>query len=63
MRGMQPKESARTAFLTRQLLDAASPSNVPWLNPQIVERTLDEHGANLARGLENLWEDGSAPPR
>jgi polyhydroxyalkanoate synthase len=57
VRGMQPKDSARTAFLARQLLDAASPSNVPWLNPQIVERTLDEHGANLARGLKNLWED------
>ena len=57
VRGMQPKDSARVAFMARQLLDAASPSNVPWLNPQIVERTLAERGANLARGFENLLED------
>ncbi len=60
VRGMQPKDAARVAFMARQLLDAVSPSNVPWLNPLIVERTLDERGANLARGCDNLWEDLAA---
>ena len=57
VRGMQAKDAARTAFMARQLLDAVSPSNVPWLNPQIVERTLAERGANLARGFDNFLED------
>ena len=41
----------------RQALDAASPSNVPWLNPVIIEHTLREGGANLWRGLLNLQQD------
>ncbi|HET9618372.1 MAG TPA: poly-beta-hydroxybutyrate polymerase N-terminal domain-containing protein, partial [Pseudolabrys sp.] len=57
VRGMQGKSAARAAFMAHQLLDAASPSNVPWLNPQIVERTLAERGANLARGFDNFTTD------
>jgi len=57
VRGMQGKSAARAAFMAHQLLDAASPSNVPWLNPQIVERTMTERGANLARGFENFMAD------
>ncbi|MGN6574036.1 MAG: PHA/PHB synthase family protein [Pseudolabrys sp.] len=57
VRGMQAKDAARAAFMTRELLDAASPSNVPWLNPQIVERTIAERGANLARGYDNFVSD------
>ena len=34
-----------------------SPSNLPWLNPVIIERTLKEGGANLVRGATNLQED------
>jgi len=57
VRGMQAKDAARAAFMVRQLLDAVSPSNAPWLNPTIVERTLAEGGANLARGFDNLMQD------
>ena len=57
VRGMTPKNAARVSFMTRQLLDVLSPSNVPWLNPVIIERTLEESGANLARGATNLQED------
>jgi polyhydroxyalkanoate synthase len=59
VRGMTPKNAARISFITRQLLDVWSPSNVPWLNPVIMERTLKESGANLARGATNLQEDFS----
>ena len=57
VRGMTPKNAARISFITRQLLDVWSPSNVPWLNPVIMERTLEESGANLARGAHNFQED------
>ncbi len=57
VRGMSPKDSARVAFMARQALDVVSPSNVPWLNPAIVERTREESGANLIRGAANLAED------
>ena len=57
VRGMTPKNAARVDFLVRQWLDVFSPSNVPWLNPVIVKRTLEEGGANLARGMTNVFDD------
>jgi len=57
VRGMSPKDAARVAFMAHQALDAISPSNVPWLNPTIVERTREESGANLVRGAHNLIQD------
>jgi polyhydroxyalkanoate synthase len=57
LRGQNTKSAARVAFMARQLLDGISPSNVPWLNPTIVERTLKQSGENLVRGAHNLAED------
>jgi polyhydroxyalkanoate synthase subunit PhaC len=57
VRGMTPKNATRISFITRQLLDVWSPSNLPWLNPVIIDRTLKESGANLMRGATNLQED------
>ena len=57
VRGMTPKNAARVSFITRQWLDVWSPSNLPWLNPVIIDRTLKESGANLMRGATNLQED------
>ena len=57
VRGIQPKDAARTAFMAHQWLDAISPSNIPWLNPVIVRRTLEERGANLMRGWQYWLED------
>ena len=57
VRGMTPKNAARISFITRQLLDVWSPSNVPWANPVVIETTLTETGANLMRGAHNLQED------
>ena len=57
VRGMTPKNATRIAFITRQLLDVWSPSNVPWLNPVVIDATLNERGANLMRSADNLHED------
>ncbi len=57
VRGMTPKSAERVDFMARQLLDVWSPSNIPWLNPVIIDRTAKEQGANLMRGAKNLQED------
>jgi polyhydroxyalkanoate synthase len=57
VRGMSRKNAARVAFMARQALDVLSPSNVPCLNPTIIERTRKESGANLVRGAKNFAED------
>jgi len=57
VRGMVPKNADRVAFITRQLLDVWSPSNLPWLNPVIIDRTRHESSANLVRGATNFQED------
>lgn len=57
VRGMTPESAPRVAFMGRQALDSVSPSNIPWLNPVIIERTMQEGGANLWRGMLNLQQD------
>jgi polyhydroxyalkanoate synthase len=57
VRGMRHRNAERTAFMARQILDMLSPSNSPVLNPEILERTLNSAGANLAQGGRYLAED------
>ena len=50
----------------RQMVDMFSPSNVPWLNPEVIRATVETGGANFAAGFENLLADlqqatGGAP--
>ncbi len=57
VRGMHPTSAKRVRFMINQALNAAAPSNIPWLNPEVVEATMRENGANLVRGARNLAED------
>lgn len=57
VRGMTPKNAARVNFMAQQALEFLSPSNIPWLNPVIAERTVNEAGQNLVRGTHHLFED------
>ena len=45
-----PHDSNRVAFALRQLLDTVSPSNFPWLNPEVIRRTRETGGRNLVQG-------------
>ncbi len=54
---MKVRDAERVGFMIHQYLDAFSPSNVAWANPKVIERTINESGANLARGIRNLLED------
>ncbi|MCE3045297.1 alpha/beta hydrolase [Legionella sp. 16cNR16C] len=47
----------RVQFFTRQFLDALSPANFIATNPQLMAETIQSHGKNLLRGLQNLLTD------
>jgi polyhydroxyalkanoate synthase subunit PhaC len=51
------KEKLRLNFLADQALAAASPANYLPTNPQLIEHTRAEGGANLLRGTKHLLED------
>jgi len=57
IRGLSAQNERIVNFMTRQMLDVFSPSNVPWLNPEILEATMQQGGQNLARGFQNWLED------
>ncbi len=57
LRGMKARDVERVGFMVHQFLDALSPSNVPSMNPVVIERTLNEAGANLVRGMGYLFDD------
>jgi polyhydroxyalkanoate synthase len=55
--GLDEKEREQLRFATRAVLDAMSPANFPLMNPLVLERTLETHGENLAKGMERLARD------
>jgi polyhydroxyalkanoate synthase len=59
-RGVSASNQRILAFSVRQWLDVMSPSNVPWLNPEVIEATRATGGTNLAAGMRNLLRDLAA---
>lgn len=55
--GLDPKAAHKLSFYTRQLIDAASPSNFLLTNPAVIEKTLETGGQNLLKGFENFLSD------
>ncbi len=51
------RDQRKAAFLTRNAVEAMNPANFFALNPEVLETTNSEHGANLVRGLKMLLED------
>ena len=45
------------SFVARQILDAFSPSNNPFTNPEVIERARETGGANFIAGWKNWIED------
>jgi polyhydroxyalkanoate synthase subunit PhaC len=58
--GVNSRNERIVAFTVRQWLDLISPSNVPWLNPEVIEATRTTGGLNLLRGLDNFLHDQAA---
>jgi polyhydroxyalkanoate synthase len=57
MRGLRPDDAERTRFLARQTLDVLSPSNAPFLNPEIIAETASTAGRNLTEGAAHFAHD------
>ncbi len=55
--GVAKSHSDVVAFAARQVLDMYSPSNYPWLNPEVLHATVEQAGSNLVRGFCNFAED------
>jgi polyhydroxyalkanoate synthase len=57
VRGVAPHRQQVVSFAARQLLDMFSPSNYPWLNPDVLKVTMEQGGQNLVRGWQNACDD------
>ncbi len=55
--GLDERTAKKVDFYTRQFMDALSPSNFAMTNPEVLRATVDSHGENLLKGLQNLLED------
>jgi len=55
--GSSMHERKKVSFLMRQWIDAASPANYAWSNPEALKRAHQTQGASLAQGLKNLRAD------
>ncbi len=66
--GMTPKHVERVEFMASQMLDVLAPTNNPFTNPVILQRSLEEGGRNLWRGAQHMLDDlirevAGDPPR
>ncbi len=55
--GLPKDQREKLRFATRAITEAASPANIPFLNPVVIERTLETKGENLVTGMEHLLAD------
>jgi polyhydroxyalkanoate synthase len=60
--GISTQNERMVAFTLRQFLDLISPSNVPWLNPEVINATRASGGKNLIAGFENFMRDQKQGP-
>jgi polyhydroxyalkanoate synthase len=55
--GLDDKQRAQLRFATRGFVDAMSPTNFPFTNPEVIEKTLETRGENLLKGLQHMLAD------
>ncbi len=55
--GIDDATKRRAQFHADQFLSAMSPTNVPALNPEVYDETVNSNGQNFVRGLENFMAD------
>ena len=58
---LDPATRTRVDFYARQFLNAISPANFAFSNPEAIRRALDTGGVSLLSGLANMLADAAAP--
>jgi poly[(R)-3-hydroxyalkanoate] polymerase subunit PhaC len=54
---LEPQTKRKLLFFTRQFVDAMSPANYPWSNPEALKLAAETDGGSLAQGMRNLAAD------
>lgn len=57
VKGLDNHTAQKVNFFTRQFMDAISPSNFFFTNPEVMRETLVSNGRNLVNGLQNMLDD------
>lgn len=57
LKGLDEKQQHKIIFYLRQFLDAISPTNFLFTNPQVIHETIQSGGQNLVTGMEHLMRD------
>jgi polyhydroxyalkanoate synthase len=57
VRGVSPHHQNVMSFIAQQILDSLSPSNYPLTNPDVVQTSREQGGANLWHGMLNWLDD------
>ena len=58
---LDPAARTRVDFFTRQFLNAISPANFAFSNPEAIQKAIESGGASLVGGLANMLEDAASP--
>ena len=54
---LEPHAKHKLEFFTRQYVDAMSPANFPWSNPEALKLAAETEGESVKRGMRNLAAD------
>jgi polyhydroxyalkanoate synthase subunit PhaC len=55
--GLTAQQQRKLVFYLRQFLDAISPTNTLFTNPEVIRETIQSGGQNLITGMQNLVRD------
>ena len=55
--GLDEKQQHKLVFYMRQFLDAISPTNFTFTNPQVIHESIQTGGQNMVSGMEHLIHD------
>jgi polyhydroxyalkanoate synthase len=55
--GIDERQQRKLVFYLRQFLDAISPTNIAFTNPQVIHEIIQTGGQNLVSGMDHLLRD------
>jgi polyhydroxyalkanoate synthase subunit PhaC len=58
---LDPATRTRVDFFARQFLNAISPANFVFSNPEAIQKAMESGGVSLLGGLANMLEDAASP--